>query len=360
MGSVRRAPCPKCRHAKCNHPEAKRAPWEARYRDPAGKQRTRTFRSKADAAGFLRASEVDVDRGLWVDPALGRTKFGYYAATWLATKADVSARTRINIEGRLKNHILPVFEDVPVASIAPSDVRGFVSSLSGEGLAPSTVKGAYLTLAQVLRTAAVDGLTARSPCIEIELPSDRHREEMHFLDARQVDTLADAIKDRYRTLVYTAAYGGLRAGELVALKVTRVNVLARNLDVVESVSEVRGRLEFGPTKTGKVRTIGLPAFLAEMVGAHIGRYPSADGLVFTAAAGGPIRWRNFYARAFQPAVARAAGLPDRAAFPRSAAHMRSDTHRERPAHGRGQRPPRPLIHPRHVRPVRPPVPPIPS
>jgi hypothetical protein len=60
-----------------------------------------------------------------------------------------------------------------------------------------------------------------------------------------------------------------------------------NLEVVESLSEVRGRLVIGPTKTGRPRTIGLPAFLADMLGAHIGRYPSRDEFVFSAAEGGP-------------------------------------------------------------------------
>ena len=66
------------------------------------------------------------------------------------------------------------------------------------------------------------------------------------------------------------------------------NLLKRTVDVVESLGEVRGVLTTGPTKTGKRRTVTLPGFLAEMIGAHIGTYPSRDRLVFTAAEGGPI------------------------------------------------------------------------
>jgi integrase len=296
------------RRPSCGRTCGRSGSWEARYRDPSGRQRTKTFPTKADARAFLEAVEVDKRRGAYADPALGRTTFGEYAAAWLNTKADVSARTRINVEGRLRNHILPEFESVPLARIQPSDVRAFIASLTADGLAPSTVKGVYLTLAQVLRTAAVDGYVARSPCIDVNLPSDRSREEMLFLEPGQVDALADAIDDRYRALVYLAAYGGLRAGELAALKVNRVNLLARTVEVVESASEVRGRLSIGPTKTGRVRTIAMPRFLADMLGEHVGRYPSADGFVFTAAKGGPLRWRNFYDRHFRPAVRRA-GLP---------------------------------------------------
>ena len=122
---------------------------------------------------------------------------------------------------------------------------------------------------------------------------------MHFLDADQVNALAGAVEDRYRTAIYTAAYGGLRAGELWALRVDRLNVLGRTIDVVESLSEVRGRLVVGPTKTGKRRSITVPRFLAEMLGEHVGRYSA--GYLFTAAEGDPVRHRNFMRRHFQPA-----------------------------------------------------------
>jgi hypothetical protein len=42
---------------------------------------------------------------------------------------------------------------------------------------------------------------------------------MHFLTARPVEDLAAAIDPRYELLVRLAAYTGLRAGELVALRV---------------------------------------------------------------------------------------------------------------------------------------------
>ena len=59
-------------------------------------------------------------------------------------------------------------------------------------------------------------------------------------------------------------------------------MLAGTVDVVASMSEAGG-LHSGPTKTGKRRTIAIPRFLAQMLGEHIGRYPSPDGWVFTAA-----------------------------------------------------------------------------
>jgi integrase len=131
---------------------------------------------------------------------------------------------------------------------------------------------------------------------------------MHFLSPTQVGTLAAAINERFRCAIITDAYTGLRAGELWALNVSRIQL--RTIEVVESLSEVGGELQTGPTKTGERRTVSLPRFLAEMLAEHIRRYPSRDGYVFTAPAGGPVRHHNFVKRHFRHAVEAAGDVPD--------------------------------------------------
>jgi integrase len=135
---------------------------------------------------------------------------------------------------------------------------------------------------------------------------------LSFLTAEQVAALADAITPRYRLAVTFAAYEGLRAGELWALKARRVNELTRAVDVVEAVAELsNGELIEGPTKTGKVRTIGLPTFLLDDFKTHLSTFGTTDeGHVFSSTEGAQVRHGNFRRRHFEPAV-RAAGLPER-------------------------------------------------
>jgi integrase len=52
----------------------------------------------------------------------------------------------------------------------------------------------------------------------------------------------------------------------------------------------------------------VPRFLADAIGEHIGRFPSSDGRIFTAAEGGSIR-KSFGPRHFKPAAKRAELLP---------------------------------------------------
>jgi integrase len=171
-----------------------------------------------------------------------------------------------------------------LARVQPMHARAFKADLLAHGLAPSTVKGILLTTGQIFAQAVDDGLIIRSPFAKLAMPQDREHEAQHFLTVEQVNQLASTISDRYRAAVYLAAFGGLRAGELWALQVDRVNVLA-----------------------GKRRTIVVPRFLAVILGQHVGRYPSPDGYVFTAAEGGPIHHHNFRRRHFVPAV-EATGL----------------------------------------------------
>jgi integrase len=92
---------------------------------------------------------------------------------------------------------------------------------------------------------------------------------MHFLTARQVEDLAAAIDPRYELLVRLAAYTGLRAGELVALRVRHLNLLPGRCEVGESATEVDGRLVWGPLKTYAPRTVPLPRVLCEQLAAFL-------------------------------------------------------------------------------------------
>lgn len=106
-----------------------------------------------------------------------------------------------------------------------------------------------------------------------------------------------------------AAYTGFRAGELAALRVRRLNLLKREVEVVEQATEVAGELVWGPPKSGEARTVRLPRFLCDEPAAYLADRPHGpEALVFTAPDGGPLRQSSFVRAYFRPAV-RATGLP---------------------------------------------------
>ncbi len=287
--------------------------YEATYRDPRGRERSKRFRTKREAERFLARQSTDMQRGEYIDPQLGRVMFERWAEEWIATTVHLKPKTREGYRSILEVHVLPAFGGARVSAIEQVDIRRFIAELAASGAAAGTVRNVYRVVAQVLATAASSGAIKANPAMGIRLPRSPHA-EMLFLSAEEVLLLADAIGGRYGTLVTFAAYTGLRAGEIGALRCGRLDLVGGSVDVVESLSEVRGRLVFGPTKTYARRTVRLPRFLVDELTVYLGETAQhVDAFVFTAPAGGPLRHNLFYQRTFRPAVA-SAGLPARLRF----------------------------------------------
>ena len=75
--------------------------WEARYRSPDGRQRSKIFRTKRDADRYLARADTAMQRGDWHDPQLAKVRFDDYAAEWLASTKHLRPGTRANVESRL-------------------------------------------------------------------------------------------------------------------------------------------------------------------------------------------------------------------------------------------------------------------
>jgi integrase len=211
----------------------------------------------------------------------------------------------------MRNQILPHLGDRRLGSGTTADLEQWVAALTAAGYAAATVRKAYQLAAAVFESAVRSSLIARSPAVGVKLPRIEQR-EMRFLTPEQVATLANAT-GAYRVIVLTAAYTGLRFGELTGLRVGRLDLFRRRLTVAETLSEVRGRITFSDPKTATSRrSLSLPRFLVDELAALLASHAAdADGLVFTAAKGGPLRRTNFRRRVWLPAVDATVGKPMR-------------------------------------------------
>jgi integrase len=280
--------------------------WEARYRGPDGKERSRSFPTKRRAHQFLVVVEAEKHRGDWRDPALARTTLDDWVAEWEQTTVHLRAATRDLYRYLLRCHVLPRFGPVQLGRITAIDVRAWLAELSSSGLSPSTVRKAYGVLNRVLNTAVECGLITSSPCAAVKPPPEPAR-PMRFLSASQVADLAEAIDPEYTVLVYTAAYTGLRWGELAGLQRQQIDLGRGAITVVEQLTEVNGTLALGPPKTAAARRrVALPAFLVHLFEGHLAERaePGPTGLVFSALEGGPMRRSNFRRRQWEPATRR--------------------------------------------------------
>jgi integrase len=89
---------------------------------------------------------------------------------------------------------------------------------------------------------------------------------------------------------------------------SRVDLLRGTVSVAEILTEVAGRLYFGPPKTrASRRTVSLPRVVTRELDAHLAGGGDPDDHVFTAPQGGTLRIVAFRNRIWRPAT-EAAGL----------------------------------------------------
>lgn len=277
--------------------------WYARYRDPTGQQRTKTFDRKVDAERYLTATESSKMMGSYVDPAMARLTVGALSEQWLAGQQHLKPSTRERYAGILRSRITPRWGTTKLADVTHGDVQTWVSAMAVAS-APATVRKTYNVLSLVLSLAVADGRLSRNPAVDVKLPRvvDGERRYLSHDEVRRVAAHAGP----YRLIVLFLAYTGVRFGELAALEVGRLDLLRRRATISHAVTEVNSRLEWGTPKGHQRRDVPIPRFLVDDLVAHVaGR--ASDDLVFPGVTGVPLRVRVFRGP-FDRAV-EAAGLP---------------------------------------------------
>ena len=253
--------------------------------------------------------EVRKDEGEYLDPAMAKITLRQFWPKFLEASPHLRPSTLVLYTGHAEKHLLPALGDRRLSAITSLDISAFIASQQQAGVGDATVRASFRLLRTILNRAVLGNLIGRNPAIGVKV-GPAPRREMLFASAEQVANLASAAPRRYEALIYLLAYGGLRIGEAVALDVADLDLLRGRVEISKTVSEVAERLQVGPTKTGATRRISLPTFLQQMLAHHIElEHTAADGSLFSAPEGGPVRPRNFRGRVFEPAR-RAAGLAD--------------------------------------------------
>ncbi|MHB8262364.1 MAG: tyrosine-type recombinase/integrase [Acidimicrobiales bacterium] len=308
--------------------------WQARVTYPDGTVHSLgTFWTKTDAerettlatASVLRQDHLSAER------EATETTLDEWTARWLA-EGHWKPKTKSGYANVYYAHIAPVLGSLAIQEINRDDIRNLLGQLSNirtnQPAGPTLTRSTYTVLRIILRAAVVADVISKNPCIAIPLPRSR-RVQQEILTIAQIEQLAEAITyphrktagnnarsvardcyPEYGLLIRVAAYTGLRAGEIGALRRKHVNVSAGYLAVEESLSDVGGHLTFGPTKSYRKRNVPVPQMILGLLEAHLNTLPpDAEALVFTGRAGQPRRHEAFYQRHFQPA-ARRIGVPN--------------------------------------------------
>jgi hypothetical protein len=190
--------------------------WQARWRDPGGRQRKKNFTRKVDAQRWLDQMQAERHRGQYVDPRAGKVRVSEVAEGWARGLTHLKVSTATRYRGLMCGHILPRFGAWAVADLRHSDVRDWVNDLSASGLSAGTVRQAHRVLSLILSESVKDGRIARNVAAGVQLPR-AVRADPRFLDADEVARLIAGAGTNGLSIA-VLAFCGLRFGELAVLQ----------------------------------------------------------------------------------------------------------------------------------------------
>lgn len=274
------------------HGEGKR--WRAAWVDHDGQQRAKAYDKRTDADAHIKATTTQLGTGTYADPQRSAVTFGTVADAWLKTKeaANRAPKTVEGYRGLLEVVILPKWDAYPLRDITHEGLQKWFTWLATNpaarkhakrneagdvvktGLSPARVIQIHQVVHQVFAYAIRCKYLAVNPADHIQRPSKPQGKEL-ALTHEQLRALADntakaeeAVRHRsdtapagtspqgLATMVLLMGYGGLRFGEVIALRVGKVNLTTRRIRVDRSITQVRGQgwVE-GDTKTHTRRDV---------------------------------------------------------------------------------------------------------
>jgi hypothetical protein len=135
----------------------------------------------------------------------------------------------------------------------------FLAGLTDKGLAPNTRRQIKTTLVMALDAAVDARLIAVNPAAGIRTKRPRPEKRV-TLSQDQCRTLLDETRGtRLYVPALLAIAGGLRRGEICALKWAAVDLEQGTIDVRENMVTVKGETIIGLPKSGDARTVAVPA-----------------------------------------------------------------------------------------------------
>jgi integrase len=293
--------------------EGARGPvWYAKYRLPDGRQVKRSIGpvsrlSRRQAEGWLHRVLDEARAGTL--PGMVRTGVSFAEACeeylhWLEVDRQRKPSTLRDYRSILRAHLLPYFADVLVEDITEAHCEAWQRQLEMGNRTKIKVMTVFYGVMQRARWTYRLPL---NPVENLEKPVQRMRVDIDVFSPEEVMALVRAADSRQDAAIFlTAAFTGLRRGELVALRWRDVSFAGQYLRVTASYTE----RELSTPKSGKVRSVPLAPEVAQALArlSQRGQWTSEDDLVFPGFGGGYLDASALYRR-YKLALQRA-GLRD--------------------------------------------------
>jgi integrase len=306
-----------------------REAWVVDYSDQHGDRHIKTFARKKDADAYHADVAVDVRTGIHTADSQSITvaKAGWL---WIESGEAVGLEraTLAQYRQHLEHHLVPLIGAVRLAQLTAPMVRNFEDRLRTDR-SPAMVRKILGSLSAIIADAQERGLVAQN--VVRGLRKHRRRGKERQADRRQkgklkigvdiprldeVRSIIAHLDGRWRPLLLTAIFTGLRASELRGLRWTDVDLKRGELRVHQR-ADCYHQIGHPKSEAGE-RTIPLPPMVVNALREWKLACPKGElDLVFPTGRGGVESLSNIAQRGFAP-IQIAAGVTDqhgRAKYP---------------------------------------------
>lgn len=219
-----------------------RTAWVADYVDQDGHRHLKTFDKKTDADNWLVTARAEIMDGIHT-PDSNSPTIGAAADIWLKqAEADrLEPATTRQYSQHVDLHIKPFLGQTKLSKLTAPAVAAFANTLRDNGRSPAMVRKVLASLGAIVAEAQARGLVAQNVVHKArrrrarkEAKRDKRRVEIPTKD--EIRSLLEKASGRWRPLVVTAIFTGLRASELRGLTWA-------NVDFEREVIQVRQRAD---------------------------------------------------------------------------------------------------------------------
>lgn len=215
---------------------AQRTAWVVDYIDQQAKRHLKTFSTKRAAEEWSRTALYEVQRGTHTADSASIT-FAKAAEKWIA-KGEAEGLEGSTIAQRRQHvelHLIPLLGAERLSRLTTPHLEDIRDRLVGQ-LSRALAKKVLTSLKAILGEAQRRGRIAQNPASGIKIDiAKRHQRRLQVgVDVPtkdEVRSILDHAKGRWRPLLVTAIFTGLRASELRGLRWVDVDLDARLLHV---------------------------------------------------------------------------------------------------------------------------------
>lgn len=309
--------------------------WQAAVWHPSRHRYYRTDPLKKVVQEWAADLELQIRRGVFVDPDAGKLMLREWWTEWSGERTVERATSSKN-ETHWRVHVAPAFGSWPLASIQPWDVQRWVARMVKAKVGPEALATALRLLRQLLEAAVLAKKISTNPADGVKAPTPpKHVDRILDIDEARALLEAITMPDRSAQVARGTKYpripdttnrlfvklmldAGLRWQEAAGQHVFRVDRKRRRLRVQEVVERGSRVIKPKPKSEASGRWVPLTDELVDELESYLEDHPG-DGLLFPAADGGPLDYSNWLKRVWKPAIATA-GLIDPQPTPHDCRH----------------------------------------